>query len=280
MPHRQLARANEFRTLHAQASGFLIPNPWDRGSARLLAQLGFKALATTSAGFSYSRGEPDRSASREPMLSHLADMASATDLPVSADLERGFGASPEEVAETTRLAAAAGVVGGSIEDSSGNATTPLLEPARAADRIRAAAEAARHLPFPFMLTARAENFSVGLPDLADTIARLQCYQDAGADVLFAPGITSRQDIATVLRSVDRPLNVLIAVAGMQLTVQDLLELGVRRISVGGSLARAAYGELVRAATELQTQGTLNYAAAALPGARLNETFSRWDLGNE
>ncbi|MBI5720439.1 MAG: isocitrate lyase/phosphoenolpyruvate mutase family protein [Burkholderiales bacterium] len=280
MPRSQLARANEFRALHAGSSGFLIPNPWDRGSTRLLAQLGFKALATTSAGFSNSRGKPDRSVSREPMLSHLADMASATDLPLSADLERGFGASPEEVAETIVLAAAAGVVGGSIEDISGNATTPLLEPARAADRIRAAAEAARRLPFPFMLTARAENFSVGLPDLADTIARLQCYQDAGADVLFAPGITSRQDIATVLRSVDRPLNVLIAVAGMQLEVQDLLELGVRRISVGGSLARAAYGELARAATELQTQGTLNYAAAAIPGARLNEIFSRCDLENE
>jgi 2-methylisocitrate lyase-like PEP mutase family enzyme len=275
MSTSQINRACQFRALHDSTEGFLIANPWDVGSARLLAHLGFKALASSSAGYAFSRGLPDYSASRDPVLSHLADLSSATDLPLTADLEDGLGASPEDVAETIRLAAAAGAVGASIEDHGGVAGAPLMDLAEAADRIQASTEAAREQPFPFLVTARAENFMLPHADLADTIARLQRYQEAGADVLFAPGITDPQHIATLVRSVDRPVNVLISVPGMRLTVQELFDLGVRRVSVGGSLARAAYGELLRAGTELQTQGTLDYTARAVPGPKLNAMFSQW-----
>lgn len=268
----QADKGRAFRTLHHQGEGFLIPNPWDAGTAKLLERLGFPALATTSAGFSFSRGQPDNSLPRGPLLEQLAQIAAATALPVSADLENGFGDAPEAVARTIALAAQAGVVGGSIEDSSGRPGDPLYEPALAAERIRAAAEAARALPFPFTLTARAENYFIGRPDLADTIARLQAYQEAGADVLFAPGLTQVEDIATVLREVDRPLNVLIGFAGMALDARELIALGVRRVSVGGSLARAALGEFLRAATELREHGTAGYAQAAVGGQQLNAMF--------
>lgn len=271
----QTERALQFQSLHAAGPGFVVVNPWDVGSARLLALAGFKALASTSAGYCFSNGMPDFSASREPVLTHLAALASATDLPLTADLEDGFGATPEEVAETIRLAAAAGVVGASVEDHSGVAGAPLTDLAQAVDRVRAAVDAARSMPFPFMVTARAENFMLPQPDLAATITRLQHYQDAGADVLFAPGITDPQQIATLVRAVDRPVNLLISVPGMQLGVQQALDLGVRRVSLGGSLARAAYGELLRAVTELQTTGTLDYAAKAVPGARLNALLEPW-----
>ena len=271
----QIERALQFQSLHAAGPGFVVANPWDVGSARLLALAGFKALASTSAGYCFSNGMPDFSASREPVLTHLAALASATDLPLTADLEDGFGATPEEVAETIRLAAAAGVVGASVEDHSGVAGAPLTDLAQAVDRVRAAVDAARSMPFPFMVTARTENFMLPQPDLAATITRLQHYQDAGADVLFAPGITDPQQIATLVRAVDRPVNLLISVPGMQLGVQQALDLGVRRVSLGGSLARAAYGELLRAVTELQTTGTLDYAAKAVPGARLNALFEPW-----
>ena len=275
MSTTQNERALQFQSLHAPGAGFLIANPWDIGSARLLAQSGFKALASTSAGYSFSRGVPDYAASRDPVLSHLAELASATDLPLTADLEDGFGATPEDVAETILLAATAGVVGASVEDHSGVANAPLTNITQAADRIRAAVEAARGLPFPFLVTARAENFMLPRPDLAATIARLQRYQDAGADVLFAPGIADPQHIATLVRSVDRPVNVLISVPGMRLKVQELIDLGVRRVSVGGSLARAAYGELLRAASELQTRGTLDFARNAVPSPTLNGMFAPW-----
>lgn len=268
----QSDKATAFRALHQAADSFVIPNPWDRGTARLLEILGFKALATTSAGFSFSRGQPDKSTSRDALLAHLQDIAGATHLPVSADLENGFADSPEQVAQTILLAAGTGVVGGSIEDTSGRPADPLYTRAFAAERIRAAAEAAKSLPFPFTLTARAENYFIGKPDLADTIARLQAYQEAGADVLFAPGLTRQEDIATVVRAVDRPVNVLMGLAGMSLSAQDLGELGVQRISVGGSLARAAMGEFLRAATELRDSGTANYAGRAVTGAQLNEHF--------
>ncbi|GIX53976.1 isocitrate lyase/PEP mutase family protein (plasmid) [Sphaerotilus sulfidivorans] len=271
----QTERALQFQSLHATGPGFVVANPWDVGSARLLALAGFKALASTSAGYCFSNGMPDFSALREPVLTHLAALASATDLPLTADLEDGFGATPKEVAETIRLAAAAGVVGASVEDHSGVAGAPLTDLAQAVDRVRAAVDAARSMPFPFMVTARAENFMLPQPDLAATITRLQHYQDAGADVLFAPGITDPQQIATLVRAVDRPVNLLISVPGMQLGVQQALDLGVRRVSLGGSLARAAYGELLRAVTELQTTGTLDYAAKAVPGARLNALFEPW-----
>ena len=186
----QEEKARAFRALHERDGAFIIPNPWDAGTARLLARLGFEALATTSAGYAFSAGQRDNTIGRERMMQHVADIVAATDLPVSADLENGFGDDPATAAETIRLAAAAGLVGGSIEDSTGRAEEPIYERALAADRVRAAAEAARSLPFPFTLTGRAENFITGRPDLADTIGRLQAYQEAGADVLYAPGLTT------------------------------------------------------------------------------------------
>jgi len=269
----QIDKAKTFRALHTGTTGFIIPNPWDVGSAKLLSQLGFKALATTSAGFSFSRGLPDNSVPRREMMTHLAQIAAATELPVSADLEDGFGDTAEEVARTILLSADAGVVGGSIEDSTRLSQSPLYALEFAKDRIRAAVEAARSLPFPYTLTARAENYFIGRPDLADTIARLQAYQEAGADVLFAPGLSDREDIATVLREIDRPLNVLIGFPGMTLGLKELTKLGVRRVSVGGSLARAAFGEFLRAAVELREQGSATYSLMAVSGRELNEKFT-------
>ncbi len=266
----RMTRGTVFRDLHGAAGGFIIPNPWDAGAAKLLEQWGFKALATTSAGFSFSRGRPDNSVPRGPLLEHLAQIAAATTLPVSADLENGFGDSPEEVAATIRMAAATGVVGGSIEDTTGKPWNPLYDRALSMDRIRAAAEAARSLPFPFTLTARAENFFIGQRDLADTIGRLQSYQEAGADVLYAPGLTRAEDIATVLREVDRPLNVLIGFSGMSLGARDLIGMGVKRVSVGGSLARSAWGAFLRAATELRDHGTAGYSEDAVGASQLNQ----------
>lgn len=269
----QSTKAVRFQQLHQVEGCFVIPNPWDVGSTRLLTSLGFKALATTSAGLAITLGQPDKSVARDVLMAHLSALSSATDLPISADLEDGFGDTPQAVAQTIWLAAEAGVVGGSIEDASGHPNDPLYERAWATERIRAAAEAARSLPFPFMLTARADNHVLGRPDLADTIGRLQAYQEAGADVLYAPGLTRREDIATLLREVDRPVNVLIGVPGLTLDVATLADMGVRRVSVGGSLARAAYGEFMRAATQLRDQGTATYTQAALTGRELNRWFS-------
>src|SRR5271166_3083583 len=199
----QAEKGRAFRTLHERDRAFIIPNPWDAGTARLLAHLGFQALATTSAGYAFSMGKCDNTIDRDNMMEHVAALASATDLPVSADLENGFGDAPEHIAQTIRLAAAAGAVGGSIEDMSGQPGHPIYEQQYAAERVRAAAEAARALPFPFTLTARAENYLVGRPDLKDTIRRLQAYQEAGADVLYAPGLRRLEDIRQVIREVDR-----------------------------------------------------------------------------
>ncbi len=204
----QTEKGKAFRALHQRDHAFIIPNPWDIGTARLLAHLGFEALASTSGGYASSIGLLDGAVGREAMIAHVSALASATDLPVSADLENGFADAPEAVAETIRLAAAAGVVGGSIEDATGRTEQPIYDQALAAERVRAAAESARALGFPFTLTARAENYINGRPDLRDTIQRLQAYQEAGADVLYAPGLTSKDDIATLVRSVDRPVNVL------------------------------------------------------------------------
>src|SRR5688572_7245188 len=190
----QERKGSAFRRLHERVSAFIIPNPWDVGTARLLAHLGYEALATTSAGYAFSVGQRDNTISRDEMMAHVRAIASATDLPVSADLENGFGDQPETVAETIRLAAATGLVGGSIEDSTNHAGEPIYEYELAVERIRAAVEAARSLDFPFTLTARAENYLVGRSDLKDTIKRLQAYQEAGADVLYAPGLVSRDDI--------------------------------------------------------------------------------------
>jgi 2-methylisocitrate lyase-like PEP mutase family enzyme len=259
----QLDKARAFRALHERAGAFLIPNPWDVGTARLLARLGFEALATTSAGYAFSIGQRDNTVGREAMLAHVAALVNATELPVSADLENGFGDDPETAAETIRLAAAAGLVGGSIEDSTGHRDDPVYARELAAERVRAAAEAARSLPFPFTLTARAENHIVGRPDLSDTIARLQAYQEAGADVLYAPGLARREEIAAVVGAVDRPVNVLMGMPGVRLGLADLSELGVRRVSVGSALCRAALGAFLRAAREMREQGTFHFAEEAV-----------------
>lgn len=230
--HSQFEKAHQFKELHHQEKAFIIPNPWDAGTARLLELLGFSALATTSAGYAFSRGRLDNTIGIDEMMSHLRDIATATNLPVSADLGNGFGDDPETVAETIWRAASAGIVGGSIEDATGCADEPIYTHELAVERIRAASEAAQALPFPFTLTARAENYLVGNADLHDTIRRLQAYQEAGADVLFAPGLTSRDDIAAVVSSVDRPVNVIMGFPNTSLTLGELSEIGVRRVSVG------------------------------------------------
>ncbi|HET9003498.1 MAG TPA: isocitrate lyase/phosphoenolpyruvate mutase family protein [Gemmatimonadaceae bacterium] len=259
----QFEKGRLFRALHERAGAFVIPNPWDQGSARLLAHLGFEALASTSAGYAFSVGQLDNTIGRDRMMEHLGELVAATALPVSADLENGFGDDPEVVAETIRLGAEVGLAGGSIEDATGRAESPLYDRELAAERIRAAAEAARALPFTFTLTARAENYLVGRPDLADTIARLQAYQEAGADVLYAPGLTSVADITSVVRSVDRPVNVLAGLHNAHLTVAELSDIGVKRISVGGSLYRAALGAALRAGGEMLRDGTFTFTREAM-----------------
>jgi 2-methylisocitrate lyase-like PEP mutase family enzyme len=261
VPPSQADRALAFRALHERPGVFVMPNPFDVGTARLLAGLGFEALATTSAGFALTLGRRDNTAGRDEIMRHAGELVAATDLPVSADLENGFGDDPATVAETIRLAAAAGLAGGSIEDATGRRETPLYEIETAAERVRAAAEAARSLPFPFTLTARAENFVAGRPDLADTIRRLQAYQAAGADVLYAPGLREVEDIAAVVESVDRPVNVLAAMPGMSLTVAQLGDLGVKRISVGSALSRVALDAVLAAAEEMR-EGSFAVAAMA------------------
>ncbi len=238
----------------------------------LLAHLGFEALATTSAGYAFSIGQRDQTVGRDKMMAHVSAMASATDLPVSADLENGFADAPEIVAETIRLAAAAGLVGGSIEDATGRPDRPIYEEAFAADRVRAAAETARALGFPFTLTARAENYLVGRRDLRDTIKRLQAYQEAGADVLYAPCLTSKDDIAVVVSSVDRPVNVLMGLQGAPLSLAALSAIGVRRVSVGSALARAALGALLRAGREMREHGTFTFAEDAVSSRDIMAMF--------
>ena len=268
----QIEKAEIFRKLHAKGSCFVIPNPWDQGSARILEHMGFKALASSSAGFAFSIAKPDLSITKASLMTHLTGVCQATSVPVSADLQNGFGNDPEDVAVTLLQAAKSGIVGGSIEDSSGDSGTPLYPRELAAERIRQAAVAARSLGFKFTLTARAENYLYGRADLKDTIRRLQAYQEAGADVLFAPGIVSREDIRQIVGSIDKPLNVLIG-TGMHLTVPQLQELGVTRISLGASLARAAYGAMMRAATEILTAGSFEYTAQAASGKELNAIFA-------
>ncbi len=267
-------KSNDFAKLHAKGNCFVIPNPWDVGSARLLAHQGFKALASTGAGFAFSQGKSDLSVSARDMLPHLAELVQATDLPVAADLQNGFGDSPEDVAQTILAAAKTGIVGGSIEDATGDAANPIYDMGLAVERIRCACAAAKSLGFKFTLTARAENYFYGRPDLKDTIQRLQAFQEAGADVLFAPGIQSKEDIQSILQSIDRPLNVLMGFPGAQFTVAELQDMGVARISLGGSLARAAYGALMRAAQEVQSTGTFNYAGEAISGKEMNSIFSK------
>lgn len=270
----QAEKAVAFQKLHERDQAFLIPNPWDVGSARLLETLGFEALATTSAGFAFSQGRRDGAMGREKVIEHARTMAAATDLPMNADLENGFGDEPETVAETIRQATDTGLAGGSIEDSTGRSDEPIYELSAAVERIRAAAEVVHALPYPFMLTGRAENYLHGRADLADTIRRLQAYQEAGANVLFAPGLARREDIAAVVKSVDRPVNVLAGVRGWSLTLAELSEIGVKRVSVGGSLARMAYGAFLRGARELREHGTFGYAKEAIDSRELNRMFGQ------
>jgi 2-methylisocitrate lyase-like PEP mutase family enzyme len=258
----QTEKGQAFRALHQRDHAFIIPNPWDIGTARMLAHLGFEALASTSSGYASSIGLLDGAVGREAMIAHISALASATDLPVSADLENGYADEPERVAETIRLAAAGGVVGGSIEDATGRKEHPIYELTLAAERVRAAAESARALGFTFTLTARAENYINGRPDLRDTIQRLQAFQEAGADVLYAPGLTNKDDIATVVRSVDRPVNVLMGLPGFSLSLAALSAIGVRRVSVGSALSRAALGAFLHAAREMQQNGTFGFAEHA------------------
>jgi 2-methylisocitrate lyase-like PEP mutase family enzyme len=268
----QQQKALAFRDLHSRKEAFIIPNPWDIGTARLLAHQGFEALATTSSGFAATLGKRDYAVGRQAILAHITALAEATDLPLSADLENGFGDTPEEAAETIALAAAAGAVGGSIEDSTGRAEQPIYELEFAAERIHIVAERAHSLEFPFTLTARAENYLHGRPDLGDTILRLQAFQEAGADVLYAPGLTRKEDIASVVASVDRPVNVLMGIKGIGLDLATLSALGVRRISLGGGLARAAQGAFLRAIEEMRTHGTFTFTEHAASSKELDAAF--------
>ncbi len=268
----QAEKARTFRTLHERGGAFIIPNPWDVGTARLLAHLGFEALATTSMGYAFSLGRLDNSLNRKETLTNASAIASATLLPVSADLENGFGDAPEVVAETISLAAQAGVVGGSIEDATGRAEQPIYEIEEAIDRVRAAVAAARYLSFPFTLTARAENYLHGRPDLKDTIKRLQAYQEAGADVLYAPGLATKEDIAAVVSSVDRPVNALMGLQGVRLSLDELSAIGVKRVSVGSTLCRTALAAFLNAAKEMREHGTFTFAAEAASPKEISAIF--------
>jgi 2-methylisocitrate lyase-like PEP mutase family enzyme len=271
----QAARGIAFRQLHQSGRAFVVPNPWDRGTARLLAHIGFEALATTSAGQAAAAGHPDGESTAAETFEHVARIAAATGLPVTADLENGFGDAPESAAAAIEAAAAAGAVGASIEDlaqrSPGGA---LYDIDLATERIAAASEAARALPFTFTLTARCECFVAGRPDLSESIRRLQAYQEAGADVLYAPGLTTRADIEAVTSSVDRPVNVVMGLAGSPFTVDELSEMGVARISLGSTLSRVAFGAFLRAADEIVTSGSFTFAGDGVPYATLNAMLAR------
>ena len=260
----QADKAQRFLALHRAGEPLLMPNPWDLGSAQLLASLGFEALATTSSGFAATLGRNDGSVSRDEAIVHAAVIVAATNLPVSADLENGFADAPSGVAETMSMAIEVGLAGASVEDATGRADDPIYDLGLAAERVAAAAQAAHAGPGRLVLTARAENYLHGRPDLADTIARLQAFQEAGADVLYAPGLRRLEDISQVVREVDRPVNVL-ALEGVP-PVAELAGAGVSRISVGGAFAFAALNAVVSAAAELREQGTYGFRADSAAGA--------------
>lgn len=264
-------RRRTFRELHASGC-FVIPNPWDVGSARYLQSLGFKALATTSSGFAWSRARPDNGVSRDAVLAHLREMVDATDLPINADFEGGFAADAAGVAESVRLAVETGVAGLSIEDSTGDAAAPLYEMDVAVERMRAARRSIDRAGGDTLLVGRAECFLVGRPSLDETIARLRAYADAGADCLYAPGIRTREQIAAVVAAVaPKPVNLLVGSAS-ELTVADIAALGVRRVSVGGALARSAWGGFMRTAKAIAERGRFDGFADAASGAELNALF--------
>jgi 2-methylisocitrate lyase-like PEP mutase family enzyme len=264
----QAEKAQRFKALHEGPRAFVIANPWDAGSARILAGLGFAALATSSGASAGTLGRRDGNVTRDEALAHARAIVEATDVPVSADLEKGFGDSPEEAADTIRGAAQAGLVGGSIEDASGDKRQPIYSLAHATERIAAVAEAARGLPFPFMLTARAENHLHGIADIDDTIRRLQAFEKAGADVLFAPALPDLEAVRAVCGSVTKPVNFMVAIRGKSWSVAELEAAGVRRISLASSLWRAAMTGLAEAAREVQEKGTFGYLDRALPTAEV------------
>lgn len=262
---QHLDKALTFQALHSRRQPLILPNPWDAGSAKILTSMGFEALATTSAGLAFSLGRRDAEGalSRLEILANAQSIVEATHLPVSADLENGFGDSPEEVSKTIRMAAEIGLVGGSIEDATGNLQAPIYEFNHALERVIAGVEAARSLSFPFVFVARAENFSSGIHDLDDTIRRLIAFEQAGADVLFAPGLPDLNAIQIVCEALQKPVNVVMGLADSSLTVDELAGVGVRRVSLGSSFARAALGEFIRAAEEVKTMGTFNFASNAI-----------------
>lgn len=263
----QAEKARLFKALHERPELFIIPNPWDGASAKLLASLGFKALTTTSAGLAFMLGRPDGGATREQSLWNARLIVDSVDLPVAADLEKGFGDRPEDAAETIRQAAAVGLVGGSIEDATGRPEEPIFEFSLAVERVAAAAEAAHRLDFPFMFVARAENFFHGRRDLDDTIRRLQAFEKAGADVLFAPGLSDIDTIRTVVQSVSKPVNVVRGGPGP--SIAELAEAGVRRVSTGGGLSRLALSALKAAGEELLGPGTFGWAEDILSTDAVN-----------
>jgi 2-methylisocitrate lyase-like PEP mutase family enzyme len=266
------SKTTSFRALHQRAGAFVIPNPWDVGSARLLASLGFEALATTSAGLAFSLGRPEGLLSREEVLAHCRAIVGATGLPVSADLEKGFGDSPESAAETIRAAAETGLAGCSIEDHTGRRDDPIYDAILAVERIAAAVEAARGLGRDFVLTARCENFLWERPDLDDTLRRLQAFEAAGADVLYAPGLRDLEAIRTVCAALKKPVNVVMGLPGAAFTVRELAEAGVKRISVGSALARLAYGACIAAAEEIAATGSFTALSDAIGFAALEDRF--------
>ena len=265
----QTEKAARFRALHQAPGAFVIPNPWDAGSARLLAALGFPALATSSGACAGVHGRRDGAVTRDEALAHARAIVTATDLPVSADLEKGFGDAPEAAAETIRLAAGVGLVGGSVEDATGDRARPLYDLGHATERVAAAVQAARALAVPFTLTARAENFLRGRPDLDDTIRRLQAFETAGADVLFAPGLPDLAAVRAVCAAVSRPDNFMVGIRGKSFTVAELSEAGVKRISLATSLYRAAMTGLLAAAREVKDAGTFGYLDGTVSTPDLN-----------
>lgn len=268
----QIEKAERFKALHEREGAFIIPNPWDVGSARLLAGIGFEALATTSVGFANSLGRLDGQVSLNELLQHCHDLCAATTLPVSADLENGFADDPEKAAETILLGAQAGLVGGSIEDYTGNPLNPIYDFAHAVERVHAAAEAARALDFPFTLTARAENLLRGRQDLDDTIRRLQAFEEAGAAVLYAPALATLDEVRLVTSALTKPVNVLAPML-KGVTVAQLADAGVKRISVGGALARAAITAAIRAGMEMRDQESFGWTSDLASTTDVNKLLS-------
>ena len=266
----QLDRAKALKALHERPGIFVIPNPWDAGSAKMLALLGYEALATTSSGQAFTLGRADGETGREDALKSMAQIVAATSLPVSGDLENGYGDAPEYAAETIRRGAQIGLVGGSIEDSTGRKEDPIYPFELSVERVKAALQAARSVGFPFTFTARAENYLHGRPDLIDTLRRLEAFAAAGADVLFAPGLKTREDIQACVKAVaPKPVNIIMGIQGQTLTLKELEDLGVKRVSVGSSMVRAAYGAFLRAAKEVKESGTFTYSKDAIPSPEIN-----------